>query len=828
MSFDKLMQLRNGKNALEFYNNGDEEAMSSNSVTNSQEDESNGESGIVASRSKRTRTKVTNKDFVDSYTAAIGTEGADNSEDQTTNKKRRLAKGRVSLLTNNSTRQSSRVSSRSRPPSRTTQNDDGSDSDPGPTRKRGAQPSRGGLMSTRSSGRVTRSTNAKPVIKLTNTSSKLLDDDDEEPDELAGEEKSDTYGSDIVYARKKINRRPTKDRRTRSASGSKRASRRKIADDSSSTEERIEPTRRSGRDRGAVKSMRERDMDEEIYADEVTKNSAPKVISIREVFQPIPKQSEFRILHNNDCDVCGGTGTSSNKGPSPLIYCQGCSTSIHKVCLGYRSNRDHVVTKVGHEDFVMQCRRCIGIPNKKDPSAPRLDTCQSCKKEGPACAAFSPKRTAKQEEKLREENDGDDPITEVPKDLINNAENVLFRCETCHRCYHFEHLPALSVDSETPDDVEELRNERFDEYTPKWQCKECLEAPAKVDELVCWRPADSKTYVEGTTADMLREDQMEYLVKWEKKSHFKCTWMPGAWVWGVAAGSMRKAFFKRDEGANLLPKWTEEEAIPEAYLRIEIVFDVSYKKGFRPQSESSDRARVDMVDQVFAKFQGLTYDESVWEDPPKPEDEDRWSDYVAAYNEYIAGKYFKQPPAATMKERGEAFRSLNFEKKIELKKQPSALTGGKMMPYQMEGLNWLLYNFHQKKNVILADEMGLGKTIQIISFMAYLVKDNPKVYLLIPFGAIELTGSVLAVPCGHAEFDVSKLAPRNQEMGSRSACSGLLRCQISSRYGNGIRTLSRRLFRYESPCGCHFLRGTRGQSQQVVLSTHQVGWHDCG
>jgi chromodomain-helicase-DNA-binding protein 4 len=62
-----------------------------------------------------------------------------------------------------------------------------------------------------------------------------------------------------------------------------------------------------------------------------------------------------------------------------------------------------------------------------------------------------------------------------------------------------------------------------------------------------------------------------------------------------------------------------------------------------------------------------------------------------------------------------------------LKKQPSALTGGEMMPYQLEGLNWLLYNFHQKKNVILADEMGLGKTIQIISLFACLVKGNPKV-----------------------------------------------------------------------------------------------------
>lgn len=82
-----------------------------------------------------------------------------------------------------------------------------------------------------------------------------------------------------------------------------------------------------------------------------------------------------------------------------------------------------------------------------------------------------------------------------------------------------------------------------------------------------------------------------------------------------------------------------------------------------------------------------------------------------------------------MKEHIAKFRSANFEKMIELKNQSSFLTGGEIMPYQKEGLNWLLYNFHQQKNVILADEMGLGKTIQIIALLASLIKDNPQVCL---------------------------------------------------------------------------------------------------
>lgn len=42
------------------------------------------------------------------------------------------------------------------------------------------------------------------------------------------------------------------------------------------------------------------------------------------------------------------------------------------------------------------------------------------------------------------------------------------------------------------------------------------------------------------------------------------------------------------------------------------------------------------------------------------------------------------------------------------------------MAYQMEGLNWLYYQWHKEQNAILADEMGLGKTIQIIGFLSTL------------------------------------------------------------------------------------------------------------
>ena len=56
--------------------------------------------------------------------------------------------------------------------------------------------------------------------------------------------------------------------------------------------------------------------------------------------------------------------------------------------------------------------------------------------------------------------------------------------------------------------------------------------------------------------------------------------------------------------------------------------------------------------------------------------------------------------------------------------QPPNLVGGKLMEYQVEGLQWLLSLWENGLNGILADEMGLGKTIQIISLIAHLRHNN--------------------------------------------------------------------------------------------------------
>lgn len=58
--------------------------------------------------------------------------------------------------------------------------------------------------------------------------------------------------------------------------------------------------------------------------------------------------------------------------------------------------------------------------------------------------------------------------------------------------------------------------------------------------------------------------------------------------------------------------------------------------------------------------------------------------------------------------------------------------GLRLRSYQLEGVNWLLFNWWNKRSCILADEMGLGKTIQSMCFLRIL-QDNPSTGVRGPF-----------------------------------------------------------------------------------------------
>ncbi|KAM5364030.1 hypothetical protein ACJZ2D_011709 [Fusarium nematophilum] len=421
----------------------------------------------------------------------------------------------------------------------------------------------------------------------------------------------------------------------------------------------FEAPRRSSRATRNTTNMRDDAvMDEDsFYIVDDRTPGAPKISAVREIFQPLPSDSLFASMHMETCHTCGG---SRHRGQ--IVYCQGCTLSYHKACLGFRSAREHMVTKVGEENFVVQCRFCIGVSSKKDANAPKHSMCQGCKGEGRACAAFSEKKTSRQEEKLREQNDGLDPITPVSPELLNNSDLVLFRCVTCHRGWHVEHLPGADHGAIGTD----LRSERLKDHSVDWQCHECGNAKHKIHRLVSWRPVQS----------------------------------------------------------DLANQAEEKDAIPDEFIMPDIIFNVKMRSSApRLRSREDEMDNMNNVSKIFVKFQGLGYDDVVWDSPPSEDMGDIYASFVEAYYEYVEGKYFKNELQHKIRERTKEYKAAPFE---ELNEQPEGLKRGKLMGYQIEGVNWLLGNYHQGRSVVLADEMGLGKTVQVVGLVTSLIKDSPK------------------------------------------------------------------------------------------------------
>ncbi|KEF62875.1 uncharacterized protein A1O9_00848 [Exophiala aquamarina CBS 119918] len=524
-------------------------------------------------------------------------------------------------------------------------------------------------------------------------------------------------------------RRSTRTRRLASKTTKNRRSgrpRRQMSSTKSSPEAEV-PTRRSERTRVKPRlSMRERHEDD-ISSHEEEK-VGPKIVAAKEYFARVPESDPFRKRHRQECDTCYFKGDDHAKGP--LVFCQGCTNSYHKRCLGFRGTRDHLVTKVGENLFVLQCRRCIGLAHERDYSIPHQGICAECNKTGDLSKPLRNRLSTRHEQVQREENGGRDPITIVDPNTINKVSNVLFRCCQCVRAWHMHHLPERKTAHSAMEDEDEnealddaqIAQKRFDYYHRSWTCKDCIENQHQIDALVAWKPVNIETYVPGTTVDMMPEIAKEYLVKWRAQSYFRTTWMPGLWVWGIAANSMKAAFSKKP--GNQLPKMSTADAIPEDFFRIDIVFDVRYSSVVRNSTKGIDLARAKEVDTAFVKYKGLGYEDAIWEKPPAYSDTERWSDFQIAYEDYVEKMHLSIPVQGSLRRHLSQIRTQDFQSTLIKKRQPPNMTGGEMMTYQVEGLNWLLYQWFKSQNAILADEMGLGKTIQLVALFASLVHDH--------------------------------------------------------------------------------------------------------
>ena len=105
---------------------------------------------------------------------------------------------------------------------------------------------------------------------------------------------------------------------------------------------------------------------------------------------------------------------------------------------------------------------------------------------------------------------------------------------------------------------------------------------------------------------------------------------------------------------------------------------------------------------------GLIVVTASWDSPPLEEDPG-YALYVRAFKRLVSSRSVVVRSLGKNEEiekdgsRWERYKSFTTESQPELGQDPKF----KLMPFQIDGVNWLCHNWNIEQNCILADEMGL-------------------------------------------------------------------------------------------------------------------------
>ncbi|XP_013387155.1 chromodomain-helicase-DNA-binding protein 4 [Lingula anatina] len=345
-------------------------------------------------------------------------------------------------------------------------------------------------------------------------------------------------------------------------------------------------------------------------------------------------------------------------------------------------------------------------------------------------------------------------------------------CETCPSVYHLECLnPPLK---EVPEG--------------EWKCPRCSCEPlkGKVKKILTWRwkeppkGGDELDHVPGSPlkGKFQGKPEREYFVQWHDLSYWHCDWVSEIQLEVYHPGLLRSLFArsdmdepppledgssfggfdrrgkgKVDEGFHNLEEQYYRYGIRPEWLQIHRIINHNTKKNGQVQYlvkwkelcydactwEDEDTAK-EVVDfekfveeynvrrkngqvQYLVKWKELCYDACTWEDEDTAKEVVDFEKFVEEYN--VRRKRFKEREKKKDKKKEEKKpKRSKFSQKLTEDPEYLQTTGGKLHPYQLEGLNWLRFSWVQRTNTILADEMGLGKTIQSIAFLYSLWKEG--------------------------------------------------------------------------------------------------------
>jgi len=110
------------------------------------------------------------------------------------------------------------------------------------------------------------------------------------------------------------------------------------------------------------------------------------------------------------------------------------------------------------------------------------------------------------------------------------ARELVFRCFTCKRVAHYQHLPkTLRFEGASTADIAEHY-----QSTKSWLCADCSSYRYGLEKIIAWRP-----YPPDAVEPVRKSDELppfknplprEYLVKWSGRSWRRLDWVPHMWL----------------------------------------------------------------------------------------------------------------------------------------------------------------------------------------------------------------------------------------------------------------------------------------------------------
>ena len=120
-----------------------------------------------------------------------------------------------------------------------------------------------------------------------------------------------------------------------------------------------------------------------------------------------------------------------------------------------------------------------------------------------------------------------DPQNVPAEQTMDVEDSLLFRCKSCKRAAHYDHLPAEDT-TNAAEIATEYQQQR------DWTCTDCSSYKYNLENILAWRPFPANAVEPplgvGAIPDYRTMLPREYLVKWEGRAFTRVQWVPHMWL----------------------------------------------------------------------------------------------------------------------------------------------------------------------------------------------------------------------------------------------------------------------------------------------------------